>query len=352
MIFDVFTSILPMSMIMLGCCSNVVTLELIIKESSSHAVLVTFFQFLTVAIIAFFVNVIWKVKYGIIPIPIGFRERKIPMTTYFLMVSIFFILSVLNNKALDYDIPVPFHMIFRSSSLLSTIFIGSIFYKKSYSKQQVISLFMVTLGIIFATFNSMPDSKKDISFGQESNVFKFSIGILMLTTAMFLSSILGLIQESTYRLYGKDRHYETIFYSHLLSLPFFLFLKDDIIQHILINNQSQLLELPFGLGEYPSLWVYLIINVITQYVCIQGVFILTGKTSTLTCTLVISIRKFISIIISVIYFKNDLTFLLFISTCLVFIGTFMYSTAPKIEKKSPTPVQLPKNTKKDKIKTK
>ncbi|KAN0003400.1 hypothetical protein ACTFIZ_009564 [Dictyostelium cf. discoideum] len=352
MIFDSLISLIPISMIMVGCCSNVISLELIMKQSQSHAILVTFFQFATVAFISFFVNIRWKQVFSIFWIPIGLRERKIPLKTYFLMVSIFFILSVLNNKALDCDIPIPFHMIFRSSSLLSTIVIGSVFYRKSYSKQQIISLIMVTLGIIFATFSSMPDSKKEISLGNEPNLLRFSIGMLMLIAAMFLSSILGLIQEHTYRLYGKDRHYETIFYSHLFSLPFFLLFKDDILHHIELNNDSALMALPFGFGSFPTLWVYLIVNVLTQYVCIQGVFILTGKTSTLTCTLVISIRKFLSIIISVIYFNNHFTSLLFTGTILVFLGTFMYSTSGKVIEKPLPPTKQVKEIEKEKEKEK
>ncbi|EAL69811.1 hypothetical protein DDB_G0275061 [Dictyostelium discoideum AX4] len=337
MIFDSLISLIPISMIMVGCCSNVISLELIMKQSQSHAILVTFFQFATVAFISFFVNIRWKQVFSIFWIPIGLRERKIPLKTYFLMVSIFFILSVLNNKALDCDIPIPFHMIFRSSSLLSTIVIGSIFYRKSYSKQQILSLIMVTLGIIFATFSSMPDSKKEISLGHEPNLLRFSIGMLMLIAAMFLSSILGLIQEHTYKLYGKDRHYETIFYS-----------VNDILHHIQLNNDSALMALPFGFGSFPTLWVYLIVNVLTQYVCIQGVFILTGKTSTLTCTLVISIRKFLSIIISVIYFNNHFTSLLFTGTILVFLGTFMYSTSGKVIEKPLPPTKQVKEIEKEK----
>ncbi|KAF2078256.1 hypothetical protein CYY_000446 [Polysphondylium violaceum] len=332
MIFDPFSSLIPISMIMVGCCTNVVTLELIIKSSQSQGNLITFFQFLVVAIISFFNNIKWKHVGGPFYKPVGFEQRKIPMKIYLLMILVFFSVSVLNNLALDYDIALPFHMIFRSSSMISTVVIGTLFWKKKYTFKQIISLSMVTVGIIIATISSAPDHKKDFGMGKEKDTFVFVLGLLMLTFAMFMSSVLGLIQEHTYNIYGKDRHKETIFYTHVLPLPFFLIFKEDLYNHMMINNQSSLLDLPFGLGSYPSLWVYLFLNVITQYICIQGVFILTGKTSTLTCTLVISIRKFLSIIISVIYFNNPFPPTLWISTVLVFVGTFLYSDPFKKKK--------------------
>ncbi len=46
-------------------------------------------------------------------------------------------------------------------------------------------------------------------------------------------------------------------------------------------------------GEVPTIWLHLAANVITQYICISGVFLLTGSLTPLSTTLVISIRKFI-----------------------------------------------------------
>ncbi|KYR00528.1 hypothetical protein DLAC_02539 [Tieghemostelium lacteum] len=322
---DTFSSLLPISMIMIGCCSNVVSLELIIKQSSSQGNLITFSQFLFVALMSFFTNIRWKKIDRLLWIPVGMKPRKIPLSYYLLMVAIFFVVSTLNNLALKFDISLPFHMIFRSSSLLSTVVIGALFWRKSYTMKQIASLLMVTIGITVATLNSMPNKPETKVIIDPPNVFNFLIGITMLTIAMFMSSVLGLVQEHSYKLYGKECHTETIFYTHLFSLPFFILLKDDLIEHIQINNQSPLIMIPYIESQIPTLWFYLLVNVITQYICIQGVFILTGKTSTLTCTLVISIRKFISIIISVIYFNNPFTPKLWLCTALVFLGSFIYS---------------------------
>lgn len=119
----------------LGCCSNVVILEYMIKYvelystnlSSKHKQnlvnfsdgflfcfrrldpgsgnLVTFAQFLFIAIEGF----IFTAKFGREPLRIGY-------STYIVLVAMFFVASVLNNYAFDFNIPMPLHMIFRAVS--------------------------------------------------------------------------------------------------------------------------------------------------------------------------------------------------------------------------------------------
>ena len=48
----------------------------------------------------------------------------------------------------------------------------------------------------------------------------------------------------------------------------------------------------------PSMLVYLIGNIITQYLCISAVFVLTTECASLTVTLVVTLRKFLSLLFS------------------------------------------------------
>lgn len=64
---------------------------------------------------------------------------------------------------------------------------------------------------------------------------------------------------------------------------------------------------------------------LTQYVCIRSVFILTTECPSLIVTLVITLRKFISLLFSIIYFQNDFTLNHCIGTASVFLGTFLFS---------------------------
>jgi len=123
-----------------------------------------------------------------------------------------------------------------------------------------------------------------------------------------------------------------MFYSHAVALPFFFVLYEDILKQANIFSNSELIDIvlsPEISFKIPYLWYYLLLNVITQYVCIRGVFILNGTTTSLTCTLIISIRKFVSLIISIAYFNNPFSSMHYVGTILVFGGSFLYTIGGK-----------------------
>merc|ERR1711991_1093756 len=122
---------------------------------------------------------------------------------------------------------------------------------------------------------------------------------------------------------------------HILGVPFFYFLREDIISHWNIwNERSDQIFVPYLDRDVPIVALYALLNVITQYICIRGVFSLMGLTNSLTCTLTLSVRKFCSLVFSVIYFNNPFTKNHIIAVCFVFVGTYFYIQA-KQGKKQP-----------------
>jgi len=334
----------PIVFIMVGCCSNVISLEFLIAGDAGAGNLITFAQFLFVSLEGLIANM------ERIPSPKGkktrknsnsffpyrLKKRKIPLFNDMVMVAIFFLVSVLNNKALAYNISLPFHMIFRSGSLIANVIMGFLVFRKSYTARKLIAVMAVTVGIIIATFASTPDRGQEKADQLSTSVLWWWIGISMLGAALLLSAVLGLFQEWTYAKFGKEHYRESMFYSHALSLPFFVFLLNDMGTHLKLYNESPPFTLQFLGITAPILWWYLIANVLTQYICIRGVFMLIGKSgSSLTCTLVLSVRKFVSLIFSVVFFNNPFTVYHWIGTFLVFFGTFLYSwpTATKAKTK-------------------
>jgi hypothetical protein len=151
----------------------------------------------------------------------------------------------------------------------------------------------------------------------------------MLTFALFLSSALGFIQEWTYRTYGKDWQ-ESLFYTHALALPWFALLLKDIGVHFERCSWSPPVSLLGGVVTMPWLWFLVALNLVSQYVCIIGVYRLTSTAGTLSCTLTITIRKFLSLVLSILYFNNPFTTAHWIGAIFVFVGTTMYSTSPAV----------------------
>lgn len=130
---------------------------------------------------------------------------------------------------------------------------------------------------------------------------------------------------------------------HLCSLPGFAIYAQSIWEHMIIATQSEPYEIPFIGLIIPMLWLWLILNVVTQYLCISSVYVLTTECSSLTVTLVITLRKFLSLIFSIVYFQNPFTVYHWFGTALVFVGTLLF--AEVFKKKIPPQAEEAKKVK-------
>ncbi|XP_067090810.1 UDP-xylose and UDP-N-acetylglucosamine transporter [Osmerus mordax] len=304
-------------LVFVGCCSNVVFLELLIREFPGCGNIVTFAQFACIALEGF----IFEANFGR-------KKPAIPISNYVIMVTMFFTVSVINNYALNFNISMPLHMIFRSGSLIANMVLGIIILKKRYSTSKYMSIVLVSTGIFICTIMSA----KQVNVGNEATnddgfyaFLRWLLGIGMLTFALLMSARMGIFQETLYKQYGKQHSKEALFYNHCLPLPGFLLLSTDIYNHGLLFSQSIPVEVPVIGQAVPVMWIYLLMNVITQYICIRGVFILTTECASLTVTLVVTLRKFLSLIISILYFNNPFTVWHWVGTAVVFLGTLLYT---------------------------
>lgn len=74
---------------------------------------------------------------------LGRKENTIPLSYYFYMVLMFLSVNVLNNYALNFHIPLPLHMIFRSGSLIANLLMGELVSELlSYMVVVMITLFI------------------------------------------------------------------------------------------------------------------------------------------------------------------------------------------------------------------
>ncbi|KAF9355627.1 golgi uridine diphosphate-N- acetylglucosamine transporter [Mortierella sp. AD094] len=289
------------------------------------------------------------------------KERKIPITRWMSIVVMFFAVSVLNNWSLAYKISVPLHIIFRSGGLMVGMVLGMILMKKRYSKPQMFSVLIVTVGVIIATTsakaNTPQKSSSSKSHQDDVNPGDYAIGVFMLSIALIVSSLMGLLQESTYKTYGSEWR-EGLFYSHFLAVPMFLMFYSDIMEQIGIFNRSTpipVLQLVRQVGPYlptslayklssitiPRLWIFLAVNTLTQFMCISGVHRLTSLSSALTLNFILNLRKFTSLLISVLYFENGFGFEMAVGTSLVLLGTVMYSVSSSSSSPKPKPKPSP-----------
>jgi len=318
---------LAVALVFVGCCSNVVFLELLIKPHPGSGNIITFAQFVVVALEGFVNEMEW-----------GRKNNAIPLSYYGGLVVMFLSVNVLNNYALNFHIPLPLHMIFRSGSLIANLIMGILLLKKRYSTSKYLAVVCITIGICLATMaSSKPSPVAPVNASATSEagaeavavavipLWERLVGIGMLTFALFASALMGIYQEKMYAQFGKHPH-EALFFVHALSLPAFALMWTDISKHAALFQQSAPLNVPV-LSRFftvPSMWAWLLGNVVTQLTCIKGVYILSSEVSSLVCTLVVTLRKFLSLLFSIYYFENPFSLYHWIGTSLVFGGTIVF----------------------------
>jgi UDP-xylose/UDP-N-acetylglucosamine transporter B4 len=312
--------LLSVSMVMLGCCSNAITLESVFFRCTSCGSLVTLSQFAILAVYGLVLNL--ELKNGI-----GLKTRKSPLYWHLFQVILFFGSSLLNNLAFAYHISMPLHSLIRSGSLAMNIVVGYVIFRYKTTLWKAFCVLIVSIGIFLASIASSQSKEK--VFNQEMVFSEWIIGIAMLFVALILQALLGNAQQYSFQTWKSDPQ-ETVFYSHMLSIPFFAFYVNDLIPSWEKFNTSA----PYSaFVPIPELWVINLINVATQIVCVVGVHRLTSQTSSLTNTLAITIRKFISLLISLVLFDNKFSTLHWIGTSLVFAGSIWFWRIEVAEKK-------------------
>ncbi|KAK0632877.1 UAA transporter family-domain-containing protein [Immersiella caudata] len=321
-----------LSLIFGGCCSNVFALESIIKVERDSGLLLTFVQFIFVTVIGL------PGQFDRTRPPFFLKPNKVPIRRWMVNIFLFFSINSLNNHAFSYDISVPVHIILRSGGSITTMIAGSL-YGKKYSRIQIIAVLLLTVGVITAAVSDAQtkEAKTTESTGNPS----FVTGLVILFVAQVLSAIMGLYTEETYRMYGPQWK-ENLFYSHILSLPLFLPFLPSLIRQFgkLANSTPLVLPIP-TVDDYqnlsptiqkglegiriPSQLFYLVLNVLTQYACIRGVNLLAAASSALTVTIVLNIRKLVSLLLSIWIFGNKLAFGTLIGAVIVFSAGGLYS---------------------------
>ncbi|XP_069982503.1 UDP-xylose and UDP-N-acetylglucosamine transporter [Penaeus vannamei] len=306
---------IPILLVFIGCCSNVVFLELLVQDEPACGTILTFAQFLFIAIEGF-----------VVTMDCGRRKNAIPVKEYLILMTMFFTVNVTNNMAFGYKISMPLHIIFRSGGLIASLVMGVLVLGRSYSLSKYLSVIMITLGTIICTFASA-ENLEETSDPADSTFTTWLTGIGILTFALFMSARMGIFQEMLYVRHGKHPR-EALFFIHTLSLPGFLLTWRSIAEHVAKFSSSAplpaLAHVPW-LASVPRLWLYLLGNVLTQYLCVGSVFKLGSEATSLTVTLVLTLRKFMSLVFSIIYFQNPFTINHWIGTVLVFAGTLIFT---------------------------
>lgn len=180
----------------------------------------------------------------------------------------------------------------------------------------------------------------------EVDLVSYAIGIGILSLALVFAGLLGLAQEWSFARYGRgkddkidSRHspawQESLFYLHALALPMFVTVKGDLLAQLAAVQAGPTTSIPIdvipGYKPYelkiPVAYAPLLLNTLTQVLCVSGVHRLTSLVSSLTLTLILVVRKAVSLVISVVFLRGGKggNPMMWCGAAMVMLGTFGYS---------------------------
>ncbi|KAK5259922.1 golgi uridine diphosphate-N-acetylglucosamine transporter [Exophiala xenobiotica] len=364
-----------------GCCSNVYTLESLIKASPTSGALITASQFLLVALTTlprhFSPSRGWRNAY--------LRPRSIPLRKWAIYTAYFLSINILNNMAFKYSISIPLHIILRSAGPVTTMAVGRLYGGKRYPPRKVVAVILLSVGVVLAAFSDAA-SKEEAHHSSEleSSAQNSSSGIMsssqapgfaLLASALLLSACMGLYTDNMYATHGRSSSItaETLFYSHAMSLPDFEAYEhwqpgasgEQNATSSSFSSWAPLANLlplvfafapgmpgmplrfsPSDLLAYTSLIfhiprpvILLLLNAATQLLCIVGVNRLSAQSSSLTVSIVLNMRKLASLVLSIWLFGNDLPSGVLTGAAIVFLGGGLYAlparpARPSVERES------------------
>ena len=209
----------------------------------------------------------------------------------------------------------------------------------------------MTFGVALTTLSTTHSKRSRAPTPQaqgDPNSFaaSYATGIALLTLALLLSGILGHQQDACFAKYGRSHWAEALFYLHALALPLFGFTAPQMAREMravssnVSPTTSNVLSTP--ILDYkrptplrlalsiPAFYLPLLLNALTQLLCVAGVNRLTARVSSLTVTLVLVVRKAVSLAISVTFFnkeggKGRSGVMLWTGAAAVLAGTVLYT---------------------------
>ena len=102
----------------------------------------------------------------------------------------------------------------KKGSLASSMILGKLILHKTYSLTKYVSVLMVTAGIIIftlASYYTLETGNSDVNHDQEDQLYRWFMGVGAILSTLFISSYMGVLQESFYKSHGKQ-HDEMFFY--------------------------------------------------------------------------------------------------------------------------------------------
>lgn len=274
------------------------------------------FLFLTCVqlIIYFLLSLILMIHKSITVREEMFRDRNISiyrLALYYITYSVLIITSMtLTNKSLvkvDYS----FKILSKSLKIIVTIIIGKLFFSKHYEYYDYLASLMITTGLIIVYIPGMGNVVEDDKYNILNNI-DFS-GLVIILIALFMDAMSVNFQELITFYYNRSLEELTMCYSTLgiiILLPNCMIFEITKLQLITIINNTNLILCIISYSIFSFLSLYCIGKLIQEI-------------GSLPTIIISSVRRFVSLLISIMAFNKGFSSIYVMATLLIFGGTFL-----------------------------
>ncbi|KAL1914528.1 uncharacterized protein VTP21DRAFT_8242 [Calcarisporiella thermophila] len=250
------------------------------------------------------------------PANLGERESLV-----MLLFSVLYTINIaISNVSLNL-VTVPFHQVVRAMTPLFTIILSVFFLQKHYSIMVYISLIPVVLGVAFATFG-------DYNYTPMGFVLTVLGGVL----AALKTVVTNRVQVGRLKLHPLDL---------LLRMSPLAFLQTMIYAYV-TGEMAELREFSRAGGMSTTLVLALLANGVIAFFLNIVSFTANKRTSALTMTVAGNVKQVLTIVIAVVIFHINITFMNAIGILLTLVGGAWYTKIELAEKqgKPVTPSSL------------
>ncbi|CAD7945071.1 unnamed protein product [Amoebophrya sp. A25] len=326
---DLADAILPFVMVFGGCCLAMLFFEKALKQDPGSSNFLTFTELVFIA-----------AENAPRRIALMSSSKKLVASKkdHLTHAALFVSMSWLVNYAFSWKIAVPIHTIVRSCNVVATLLLGYFIFGLTYSRIQCIASVLVTVGILVGTFADAKVVGECSTFAclgefqTSAEIAVWSVGVGILLLCLVMQSTLGHLQRRMYDPYlasGKisknDLAEEFLYTSSLASLLGCVVFREEIVTHWGNAFASPAVDI-FGITQIPCQWLYILGNNVAQACCLKGVFYLSTRYSALTVNITLSVRKFFTVVFSVLWFQNPWSWQHTMAAFFVFGGGLLYSS--------------------------
>lgn len=240
------------------------------------------------------------------------KDKNETPQKYFAVISVFFVLApVLSNMSLQW-ISYPTQVIGKASKPIIVMILGVLIAHKVYRPQKYIFVVFIIFGVIMFSF------KPDHQTADNENIL---FGNALIGVSLLMDGILGALQDRM-RFISKPSTLNLMLYmnawsSLYLILPLIITREGiDFINFCLIHPQILI-----------DLSIVVAVGTIGQFFVAQMI----SNFGALPLSLVMTVRKFMTVFLSVIIFGNELSILQWTATAIIFlslIGDAMFQGKP------------------------